>query len=93
VPSKFYGVLAVARPVIFIGAPDGELARIIEEHRCGIVVASGDDEGLARAIAKLRDDRADAVAMGQRGRQLYLERFAPERAFAAWERVLQEASR
>ena len=35
VPSKFYGILAVARPVIFIGDPDGELARIIGEGRCG----------------------------------------------------------
>jgi colanic acid biosynthesis glycosyl transferase WcaI len=92
VPSKFYGVLAVARPVIFIGARDGELARIIDAHRCGIVVASGDDEGLARAIERLRDDRAEAAAMGERGRALYLERFAPERAFAAWERVLEEAA-
>ena len=29
VPSKFYGVLAVARPVIFVGARDSELARLI----------------------------------------------------------------
>ena len=28
VPSKFYGVAAAARPTIFIGAPDGEIARL-----------------------------------------------------------------
>ena len=93
VPSKFYGILAVARPVIFIGARDGELARIIGEHRCGVVVEPGDVEGLTRAIASLAADREGAAAMGQRGRELYLARFAPERAFAAWERVLQEAAR
>jgi len=86
VPSKFYGILAVARPVIFIGAKDGELARIIEEHRIGLVVEEGDAEGLARAI------RGVDPEMGRRGRELYLARFAPEHAFAAWERVLQEAS-
>ncbi len=31
VPSKFYGVLAVGRSVIFIGAQNGELANTIEK--------------------------------------------------------------
>lgn len=92
VPSKFYGVLAVARPVIFIGARDGELARIIDAHRCGIVVAMGDVEGLVNAIRSLAENREEAAAMGRRGRELYLERFAPQHAFAAWERVLEQAA-
>ena len=92
VPSKFYGILAVARPVIFIGARDGELARIIETYDCGMVVDEGDVEGLVRAIDALARDRAGAAAMGARGRELYLQRFAPRHAFAAWERVLEEAA-
>jgi len=88
VPSKFYGVLAAGRPVIFIGARDGELARIIEEHRCGMVVENS--EQLVNAIRELEANRDEAEAMGARGRALYLARFAPERAFAAWERVLSE---
>ncbi|HUP61184.1 MAG TPA: glycosyltransferase family 4 protein [Thermoanaerobaculia bacterium] len=93
VPSKFYGVLAVARPVLFIGARDGELARLIDAHRCGVVVESGDGDALVRAIEWLAADRAEAKAMGARGRELYLARFAPAHAFAAWERVLEEAAR
>ena len=93
VPSKFYGILAVARPVIFIGARDGELARIIQEHNLGMVVEPGDVAGLTRAISTLAEDRAAAAEMGRRGRELYLARFAPHRAFEAWERVLEEAAR
>ena len=92
VPSKFYGILAVARPVIFIGARDGELARLIDAYHCGIVVDEGDVEGLVRAIGTLARDRGAAAAMGARGRELYLHRFAPRHAFAAWERVLEEAA-
>ena len=92
VPSKFYGILAVARPVLFIGARDGELARLIAEYRCGIVIEPGDVEGLVRAIETLGRDRNAAAEMGLRGRELYLHRFAPRHAFAAWERVLEEAS-
>jgi colanic acid biosynthesis glycosyl transferase WcaI len=91
-PSKFYGVLAVGRPAIFVGARDGELARIIEEHRCGVVVEMGDVDGLTEAIRMLAADRAEAAAMGRRGRELYLARFAPHHAFAAWERVLEAAA-
>lgn len=87
VPSKFYGILAVARPVIFIGARDGEVARIIREHRCGVVVEPGDVEGLKRAIREVAGD----PEMGRRGRELYLARFAPSHAFDAWERVLENA--
>lgn len=92
VPSKFYGVLAVGRPVLFVGARDGELARIIDEHHCGMAIETGDVDGLVNAIRKLAGDRAEAAAMGHRGRELYLARFAPHHAFATWERVLEEVS-
>ncbi len=92
VPSKFYGILAVARPVIFIGARDGELARLIEAHRCGTVVDTRDVDGLVRAIESLERDRSEAAAMGDRGRALYLDRFSPRHGFAAWERVLEESA-
>ena len=90
VPSKFYGALAAGRPVIFLGARDGELARIVDEHRCGVVVEQGDVDALVRAIQSMRETGAD---MGRRGRDAYLARFAPEKAFAAWERILEDASR
>jgi colanic acid biosynthesis glycosyl transferase WcaI len=86
VPSKFYGALAVGRPVIYVGARDGEVARIIEQSRCGFVIEPGDAAGLARAIRSVDE------TMGERGRAAYQARFAPHLAFAAWERVLQEAS-
>ncbi|HEX3578964.1 MAG TPA: glycosyltransferase family 4 protein [Thermoanaerobaculia bacterium] len=88
VPSKFYGVLAVARPVMFIGAADGALARIIRENDCGFVIEQGDDDDLVRRIRELANDRGRAREMGLRGRSLYEERFAPHIALAAWERIL-----
>jgi glycosyltransferase involved in cell wall biosynthesis len=88
VPSKFYGILAVARPVLFVGARDGELARIITAHECGYVIEPGDGEELSRRIRELASDRDRARAIGLRGRRLYEERFAPRIAFASWERIL-----
>jgi colanic acid biosynthesis glycosyl transferase WcaI len=88
VPSKFYGVLAVARPVLFVGAPDGDLARIIRTHDCGYVIEPGDADALAARIRELAHDRDRARAIGERARKLYEERFAPALALAAWERLL-----
>ncbi|HEV7919481.1 MAG TPA: glycosyltransferase family 4 protein [Thermoanaerobaculia bacterium] len=91
VPSKFYGILAVARPVLCIGA--GELAAMVREHGIGIAVDPGDVTALVEGIRSLAADRAKANEMGSRGRALYEERFAPPVALANWERILTEASR
>jgi len=93
VPSKFYGILAVGRPVIFIGAAESELAQLIREHDCGFAVEPGDSAALIAAIEKLAQDRAHAVELGRRGRALYDARFAPDIAFANWERILIDAAR
>jgi len=92
VPSKFYGILAVARAAIFIGARDGELATLIRENDCGFVIEPGDDDALAAAIRTLAADRGRAAEMGRRGRALYESRFAPAIALSDWERILTEAS-
>jgi colanic acid biosynthesis glycosyl transferase WcaI len=37
VPSKFYSIAAVGRPMVVIGAGDGELATLVRRHHCGYV--------------------------------------------------------
>ena len=41
VPSKFYGIAAAGKPIIVIGDKDGEIARLVQQHGCGIVDRSG----------------------------------------------------
>lgn len=88
VPSKFYGILAVGRPVLFVGAADGEIARLIETIGCGVVIAEGDAHGLASRIRDLASNRPKAAAMGERGRREYECHFAPEVALRNWEDIL-----
>lgn len=68
VPSRLYGVLAVARPVIVAADPESETAQIVEAVGCGIVVPPGRPELLARAIRDAHDGKYDLDAMGARGR-------------------------
>jgi glycosyltransferase involved in cell wall biosynthesis len=90
VPSKFFGILAAARPVVFFGDPDGELARVIRASDCGRVVREGDGVALASVLQSLAGDHARCVEMGARGRALLETRFARAEAHAAWTRLLAE---
>ncbi len=75
VPSRLYGILAVARPVIVAADRDSETAQVVERIGCGIVVPPGRPELLARAIRDAHDGKYDLAAMGARGRE-WVEREA-----------------
>jgi colanic acid biosynthesis glycosyl transferase WcaI len=75
VPSRLYGILAVARPVIVAADAESETAQVVERVGCGIVVPPGRPELLARAIRDAHDGKYDLAAMGARGRE-WVEREA-----------------
>jgi colanic acid biosynthesis glycosyl transferase WcaI len=89
VPSKFFGILAAARPVIFIGDQDGELARIIRGAQCGIAVSVGDVAALVQAVREFKGDPASLARAGGNGYRRYCERYAAPRALEQWERIVR----
>ena len=90
VPSKFYGVLAAARPVLYVGPRESEVARVIEESKCGLVIEQGDSAGLVKAIETLHADPRLAQAMGQRAREVFERTFTRSHACERWLRLLQQ---
>ena len=56
VPSKLYGILAVARPIIFIGSRSGEFSKLLAEHDCGYIVQQGGIEEMRNAISELQTE-------------------------------------
>jgi hypothetical protein len=88
VPSKFYGVAAAGRPTLFIGALDGEIARVVREADAGEAVAPGDADGLVRVLRRLQQDEAARELMGRNARRVFDERFRRSLALAAWDDVL-----
>lgn len=93
VPSKFYGILAAARPVIFIGDRDGEIAREIAACACGATVARAAAHDLVRLLLDWKADPDRRERMGRRGYECYQERFCAARAFAAWIEILTPSNR
>ena len=92
VPSKFYGVAAAGRPTLYLGDEDGEVARLIAHHQCGITVPLGDDVRLARTIEQLAAAPARCADMGARARRAFAAEFRRKVAVARWSRLLQELS-
>lgn len=89
VPSKFYGVLAAARPVVFIGALDGDLAQQITGAECGLVVRQGDAQGLADGLVELSVNSNACDRMGENGRRLFDVKFNQAQSMADWECALE----
>lgn len=84
VPSKTYGSLAAGRPILFVGDPRSDVARLVAAHGCGAVVAPGDGAGLAQVIAAWAADRALVAQMGRAARQLFEQRFDRTHAVRAY---------
>ncbi len=92
VPSRLYGILAAARPVIVAADEDSETAKIVREVDCGVVVPPGRPELLARAIRSAHDGELDLDAMGTRGRQYVLSEADRSVAVARYRSLLREVT-
>jgi glycosyltransferase involved in cell wall biosynthesis len=69
VPSKTMGIMAANRPVIGILPSQSEIAYLISENHCGIVVPNGNTTVLTQSITRLYDSPKTAKKMGENGRQ------------------------
>jgi glycosyltransferase involved in cell wall biosynthesis len=87
-PSKFYGIAAAGRPVIFVGDPDGEIGGIVRSGRCGAVVRPRESVELAKVLRTLRDDSDSRREWGRNARRLIDEKFSRKRAMQLWRGVL-----
>ena len=91
-PSKIYGIMAAARPAVFIGDADGETARLLARHDCGCTVDEGDSEGLATAILRLAGDESECARLGTNARLAFEANFEKAIAVEKWLRVLDRAA-
>jgi glycosyltransferase involved in cell wall biosynthesis len=88
VPSKLYGIAAVGRPIISITSSDGEIARLVRQHECGLVVEPGNGPALAEALIMLCKDSIRVTEIGNRARSMLDRHFTFRHAFGRWEKLL-----
>jgi colanic acid biosynthesis glycosyl transferase WcaI len=90
VPSRFYNLLAVGRPVVLVSEPDAEAALTVKENNLGWVVTPGMSDQLANAIraASLSRD----ISMAERA-VAAAANFSPDRALTSYAMLIQELLR
>ena len=68
VPSKLYTALAHGRPVLAVTPRSSEVARIVEQWRCGLVADPENPSEVAQALTWMRSHPWDLEAMAARSR-------------------------
>jgi glycosyltransferase involved in cell wall biosynthesis len=89
VPSKFYGIAAAGRAMLFAGSPSGEIATILDKANCGISIGIEDADGLVRAVEKCAENNGRCEQMGALARQTYERCYGMEKSIGAWRDVIE----
>ena len=87
-PSKVYGIAAVARPLIYVGPLQCELARTIQQNGFGIAVSVDDTAALAGALRAVQADPARCAAMGGAAARWSAQQGGLGAAVTRWENLL-----
>lgn len=64
-PSKFYGIAAVGRPMLFVGPAQSELARLIANYNLGGAFTAGDIAPMVSLLRTWRSHQALPQSIGQ----------------------------
>lgn len=75
VPSKTFGLMAAGLPVIGIMSKTSEIAEVLTEQGCGVVIKPGDSDGLKNVILDLYNNPSKLEIMGRNARRAIDERY------------------
>lgn len=92
VPSKLFGIMAAGRTSLFVGPPDAEVARVLDETGAGLRFNIGDADGLADAILTLAKDPQRVRQMGEAALHAATHEHHRNQRFEAWENLLMQVS-
>jgi colanic acid biosynthesis glycosyl transferase WcaI len=88
-PSKFYGIAAVGRPIVAITSRQSELAKLVSQYQCGLVIEQGDGKTLALELKRLKAAPKVCSAMGAHARAMLTARFTRAQAINAWAQAVR----
>ena len=92
VPCKIYGILAAGRPVIALVPANSEIAYLVREENCGLVVNPDDLDGLINAISFLKDNEDIRRQMGQNGRDAFEKKYTARIAAKEYKKILDKVT-
>ena len=90
VPSKFYGIASAGKPVVVIADKDGELARLVQQFECGVVIEPGDAGALVRTLLRLSAEPESVAGMGRRARKMIDAHFTRQKGLERWRELFDQ---
>ena len=76
VPSKIIGIMAAGIPVIAIVPEESEIAYVVKEDNCGMVVKPGDTDSLKNVILELKANNTLRKQMALNGRLAFEKKYS-----------------
>lgn len=89
VPSKFYGIASVFKPVHFIGSPENTLSKKILTHSLGSISPAGQPAPFASAILKYISEPELATQCSSAMKAWYESQSIPSIPLAHWKKVVR----
>lgn len=87
-PSKFVGVIALGRPVLWLGDPAGEIGTLVQVSGCGVVAAADDAVGIAASLTHLASDPDRVTRMSVAASTLWAKSYRRQNALERWRTLL-----
>ncbi|QNN22078.1 glycosyltransferase family 4 protein [Planctomycetales bacterium ZRK34] len=93
VPCKLYGIMAAARPTIYLGPADSDTAIDINQSDAGLTLATDDAAGLVAALRKLADDEAERKRLAANARTAFEQHHSRAACCRRWIDLLESLGR
>jgi colanic acid biosynthesis glycosyl transferase WcaI len=89
IPSKFFGSLAVGKPVLYAGPEGSSIAHWIKEFNLGLVLSAENLPQIAAQILRLAKDKSDLRIWEKNARHVYEENFSKKKVMDEWDLILR----
>jgi len=87
-PSKLYGILASSKPVLLVSSEQSEIASLITNHKCGLVVPHGDPVLLSKTLIYLNESPDQVAEMGKNSLKLYKKYYGRAQSISQYHHLL-----
>jgi len=77
-PSKYFGSLAVGRPVLYCGSENSDIKKWIEQSGAGLFMKNGDIGDCAGRLQRIAENRLLLADMQQKALDFYRQNFSKE---------------
>ena len=93
IPSKFFGSLAIGRPVLFSGSKKSNITKWINDYNLGWSMNSENIEEVATEIIQIKENKSKLLEYYVNSYNTYLKIFSLNEQLLKWNKLLIEITK